>query len=48
MTPADEARIETLFTEAAEDRSKAYELKRLLDRLDLFADYEDRFLDLFR
>ncbi|MHC5021734.1 MAG: PAC2 family protein [Planctomycetota bacterium] len=48
MTPADEARIESLFTEATEDRSKAYELKRLLDRLDLFADYEDRFLDLFR
>ena len=32
---------------AAADRSKAYELKRELDRLEVFADYEDRFLDLF-
>ncbi len=47
LSPEDERRIETLFREAAQDRSKAYVLKRELDRLELFADYEDRFLDLF-
>lgn len=41
-------RIETLFREAAEDRSKAYELKAELDRLKVFEEYEDRFLDLFQ
>lgn len=41
-------RIEELFREAARDRSKTFELKRELDRLGLFKDYEDRFLDLFR
>jgi proteasome assembly chaperone (PAC2) family protein len=44
----DVARIEELFTRAAEDRSKAFELKRELDRLGLFKQYEDRFLDLFK
>lgn len=48
LSPADEQRVESLFTAAEQDRSKAYELKQLLDRLDVFADYEDRFLDLFR
>ncbi len=42
------ARIEELFARAAEDRSKAFELKRELDRLGLFKQYEDRFLDLFK
>jgi proteasome assembly chaperone (PAC2) family protein len=41
------ARIEELFSRAAGDRSKAFELKRELDRLGLFKQYEDRFLDLF-
>ena len=41
-------RIEELFAKAAEDRSKAFELKRELDRLGLFKRYEDRFLDLFK
>lgn len=41
-------RVEELFAQAAADRSKAFELKRELDRLGLFAKYEDRFLDLFR
>jgi uncharacterized protein len=41
-------RIEGLFREAKRDRSKAYELKNQLDKLGIFADYEDRFLDLFR
>lgn len=41
-------RIETLFEAAQKDRSCAYELKQELDRLDLFHEYEDRFLDLFK
>lgn len=44
----DENRIERLFLLAGEDRSKAYELKRELDRLGAFQEYEDRFLDLFK
>ncbi len=44
----DRSRIEALFERAAADRSRAYELKNELDRLGLFRDYEDRFLDLFR
>ena len=44
----DEQRIEQLFSQASQDRSKAYELKQELDRLGIFADYEDRFLDLFK
>ena len=54
--PADNGRlseeerglIEQLFTEAEQDRSKAFELKRELDRLEVFREYEDRFLDLFK
>jgi proteasome assembly chaperone (PAC2) family protein len=45
---ADVVRIEELFAKAADDRSKAFELKRELDRLGLFKRYEDRFLDLFK
>jgi hypothetical protein len=41
-------KIEKLFTEAAEDKSKAILLKGELDRWDLYMLYEDRFLDLFR
>jgi hypothetical protein len=48
LAPRDQANIEHLFDQAREDRSKAYELKRELDRLEVFKDYEDRFLDLFR
>lgn len=48
LAPEDEQRIEQLFEQAGEDRSKAYELKRVLDQLDVFAEYEDRFLDLFK
>jgi predicted ATP-grasp superfamily ATP-dependent carboligase len=44
----DEHRIERLFEEARRDRSKAYELKGELDRLGVFKDFEDRFLDLFK
>lgn len=46
--PADRDRVEELFTRAEKDRSKAFELKRLLDKLGLFKEYEDRFLDLFK
>jgi proteasome assembly chaperone (PAC2) family protein len=48
LAPAARERIERLFAEAAKDRSKAFELKRELDRLGLFRDYENRFLDLFK
>lgn len=47
VAPDVERRIEALFDQARQDRSKAYELKQELDRLQLFDDYEDRFLDLF-
>lgn len=40
--------LEQLFAEAAKDRSRAYELKQELDRLGLFDEFEDRFLDLFK
>lgn len=48
LSPAIEKRIERLFEQAAEDREKAMELKRELDRHNVFDQYEDRFLDLFK
>jgi len=48
IDPEDEQHIERLFEQAARDRTKAYELKRELDQLGVFQDYEDRFLDLFK
>lgn len=48
LTPEDQHRIDRLFDESARDRAKAYELKRELDRLGIYPDYEDRFLDLFK
>jgi hypothetical protein len=47
LSPEDRQRIERLFEQAQADKTKAYELKKLLDRLEVFKDYEDRFLDLF-
>ena len=47
-TQEDRESIERLFRQARKDRSKAYELKGELDRLDLYREYEDRFLDLFK
>ena len=44
----DKQRLEELFENAAKDRSQAYALKQELDRLKVFHDYEDRFLDLFK
>ncbi|MCX7726516.1 MAG: PAC2 family protein [Chitinispirillaceae bacterium] len=41
-------KIEKLFQEAAKDREKAAELKKELDRWNLFELYENRFLDLFK
>jgi proteasome assembly chaperone (PAC2) family protein len=40
-------KIERLFLEARTDRTRAAELKKELDRWNLFELYEDRFLDLF-
>ena len=40
-------RIEKLFALAKKERAKAFELKHELDRLRVFREYEDRFLDLF-
>lgn len=48
IKPADARRIESMFAQAQNDRSKAFELKQELDRLGIFKDYEDRFLDLFK
>jgi proteasome assembly chaperone (PAC2) family protein len=48
VSTASRQRIERLFESAAQDRSKAFELKQELDRLNAFKDYEDRFLDLFK
>lgn len=48
MSPEDQERIEQLFEQAKQDRSKAYELKRELDRLKVYHEFEDRFLDLFK
>jgi proteasome assembly chaperone (PAC2) family protein len=45
---ADRRRIEDLFDRARQDRKAAYELKRELDRLGVYPEYEDRFLDLFK
>jgi len=43
-----ERRINAMFERAKQDRSGAFELKQELDRLGVFKQYEDRFLDLFR
>lgn len=47
LADEDAERIERLFRDARSDRSKAFELKRELDRLGAFRRFEDRFLDLF-
>jgi uncharacterized protein len=41
-------KIEKLFTDAQKDVTKANELKGELDRWNVYKEYEDRFLDLFR
>jgi proteasome assembly chaperone (PAC2) family protein len=47
-SPEDRELVEKLFRLAGKNRAKAYELKRELDRLGLYHEYEDRFLDLFK
>lgn len=37
-----------MFESARRDQHKAFHLKEELDRLGVFRQYEDRFLDLFR
>jgi len=41
-------KIELLFTQAKTDLSKANDLKIELDKWNVYKDYEDRFLDLFK
>ncbi|MCM8781307.1 MAG: hypothetical protein NC908_05235, partial [Candidatus Omnitrophica bacterium] len=41
-------KIERLFLEARNDIKKAHELKLELDKWNIYKDYEDRFLDLFK
>ena len=48
LDPQARHRIEQLFEKARRDQSKAVELKQELDRLGVFKNYEDRFLDLFK
>jgi proteasome assembly chaperone (PAC2) family protein len=48
LAAKDKQHLEELFEQAIADRSKAYLLKNELDRLNVFKEYEDRFLNLFR
>jgi len=48
ISPEIRERIEQLFAAARADRAKAIELKAELDRFELFKQFEDRFLDLFK
>jgi predicted ATP-grasp superfamily ATP-dependent carboligase len=48
LSIGDEQRIEAMFVQARADRSKAFELKQELDRLGVFQEYEDAFLNLFQ
>ncbi len=41
-------KIEKLFEESKKDLTRAYELKLELDKWNVYKEYEDRFLDLFR
>jgi len=41
-------KIERIFQEASRDIAKAQELKGELDRWNVYKEYEDRFLDLFK
>lgn len=48
LSEADRRRIEEMFDAAEENRARAADLKDELDRLGVFSDYENRFLDLFK
>jgi len=41
-------KIDKLFEQAKQDITKANELKLELDKWNVYKEYEDRFLDLFR
>jgi hypothetical protein len=42
------SKIEKLFTQSKKDISQAHELKLELDKWNIYKEYEDRFLDLFK
>jgi len=42
------SKIESMFKAAQKDLSKATDLKKELDKWNMYKEYEDRFLDLFR
>jgi hypothetical protein len=48
LSTRDKQRLDELFAISRQDRSRAYQLKQELDRLKVFHEYEDRFLDLFK
>lgn len=48
LSAEDRQHLDQLFAEGKKDRSRAYFLKQELDRLKVFREYEDRFLDLFK
>lgn len=48
LAAAEKQRLQELFAAARKDRSRAYELKQELDKLGVFQEYEDRFLNLFK
>lgn len=48
LDAAAKQRIRQMFEEAKRDRQKAFQLKEELDRLGVFSQYEDQFLNLFR
>ena len=48
LPPEETRRVDRLFDLAGNDRSRASDLKAELDRLGVFKEYEDRFLDLFK
>lgn len=48
LSDTERQRVEQMFDKAKEDRSQAYRLKQELDRLGVFRQFEDRFLDLFK
>ncbi len=48
LSDAERRRIEEMFDAAEENRARAADLKAELDRLGVFEEYENRFLDLFK
>lgn len=48
LAESDRRRIEEMFSAAEENRARAADLKDELDRLGVFTEYENRFLDLFK